>query len=100
MTLTKRNRPLRPSQSDDDVIVGLSNGVAVSDTLQKVKDEIRKGTDTIREVKKTVQRPWWRTGRFLFPLGMFGEPCLQRLDHYASGLRLEFSRNTPRIHVC
>ncbi|EKM80728.1 hypothetical protein AGABI1DRAFT_71227 [Agaricus bisporus var. burnettii JB137-S8] len=62
MPLSKRRRT---SRCDGDARASPSNGV-----LHEVKDAIRKETETLQQVKQAVQRPWWRTGRFLFPLGM------------------------------
>jgi hypothetical protein len=73
MPLTNRRTTLRASQSDDDVIVGHSSALEVDQTAKRLKDDIKKGAETIREVRKSAQRPWWRSGRFLFPLGMLGE---------------------------
>ncbi|KAF9453994.1 LACT-domain-containing protein [Macrolepiota fuliginosa MF-IS2] len=105
MALTKRNKALRACQSDDDVVSGTSS--AINGTLQKVKDEIRKGAETIREAKKTAQRPWWKTGRFLFPLGMlvgtllgfaFVEPQdLQDMHAQVSILMTEYGVNLPEL---
>lgn len=70
MTLTKRQPALRASQSDDSVVIGTSSAIEVNDTAQKLKDDLRKSAESVRDARKSVQRPWWRTGRFLFPLGM------------------------------
>ncbi|KAJ3570900.1 hypothetical protein NP233_g4095 [Leucocoprinus birnbaumii] len=70
MTLTKRHTPLRASQSDDDVIIGASSAIEVHGTAERLKDDLRKGAETIREARKSAERPWWKMGRFLFPLGI------------------------------
>ncbi len=71
MTLTKRQGHLRQSRSDDDVVVG--NSAAVSDPLLNIKDDLSKGVETVGEAGRAAHWPWWRRGRFLFPLGMLGE---------------------------
>ncbi|KAL9711640.1 phospholipid:diacylglycerol acyltransferase [Leucoagaricus gongylophorus] len=70
MTLTKRQTTLRATQSDDDITAGLSSAVEVNGTAQKLKDDLRRGAETIQNASCAAQRPWWRTGRFLFPLGL------------------------------
>ncbi|KXN91081.1 Phospholipid:diacylglycerol acyltransferase [Leucoagaricus sp. SymC.cos] len=107
MTLTKRHSTLRASQSDDDVIVGSSSALEVNQTTQRLKDDIRKGAETIREARKTAQRPWWKTGRFLFPLGMlvgtllgftFVEPQdLQDMHTQVTVLMAEYGVNLPEL---
>lgn len=99
MPLSKRRRT---SRCDGDARASPSNGV-----LHEVKDAIRKETETLQQVKQAVQRPWWRTGRFLFPLGMlsqspFATPATRahlriQLEHCLASLLL--SRRTFMISM-
>jgi hypothetical protein len=64
--------------------------------LQEVKEELRKDAETLQEVKQAIQRPWWRTGRFLFPLGMLGRSQLATLTARAHlRAQLEYFSASP-----
>ena len=99
MTLTKRQTTLRATQSDDDITAGLSSAVEVNGTAQKLKDDLRRGAETIQNASCAAQRPWWRTGRFLFPLGLLGELSIQAFITQAL-LKYIHSWNITRIHLC
>jgi len=99
MTLIKRQTSLRATQSDDDITVGLSSDVEVNGTAQKLKDELRKGAETIRDASRVAQRPWWRTGRFLFPLGLLGEFFRSKLSQHKYHTSI-YSWNIAWIHLC
>jgi len=99
MTLIKRQISLRATQSDDDITVGLSSAVEVNGAAQKLEDDLRKGAETIQDASRAAQRPWWRTGRFLFPLGLLGEFFRSKLSQHKHHSSI-YSWNIAWIYLC